>query len=94
VGALRSRSESGHICFDVLEWLLAGGPIGRIAGAEAMNFGGWQRLTGEYTKQFGVETPGWAPNARSVEELGSAAARRSNAAAHDAGGAQLLQLTR
>jgi hypothetical protein len=27
-------------------------------GAEAMNFGGWQRLSGEYAKQFGVETPG------------------------------------
>jgi hypothetical protein len=51
-----------HICFDVLERLLAGEPIGRIAGAEAMNFGGWQRLTAEYAKQFGVEIPGWAPN--------------------------------
>ncbi len=24
-----------------------------------MKFGGWQRLNGEYAKQFGVETPGW-----------------------------------
>ena len=48
-----------HICFDVLERLLAGRPIGRIAGAEAMKFGGWQRLSAEYAKQFGVETPGW-----------------------------------
>ncbi|MGH9782701.1 MAG: SRPBCC domain-containing protein [Terriglobia bacterium] len=47
-----------HICFDVLERLLAGEPIGRIAGAEAMKFGGWQRLHAEYTKQFGVETTG------------------------------------
>jgi uncharacterized protein YndB with AHSA1/START domain len=54
-----------HICFDVLERLLAGEPIGRIAGGEAMKFDGWQRLTAEYAKQFGVETPGWAPNARS-----------------------------
>ena len=52
-----------QICFDVLERLLAGEPIGRIVGAEAMNFGGWQRLTAEYAKQFGVETPGWASNA-------------------------------
>ena len=52
-----------HICFDVLERLLAGEPIGRIVGAEAMKFGGWQRLNAEYAKQFGVETPGWAPNA-------------------------------
>jgi len=53
-----------HICFDVLERLLAGEPIGRIVGAEAMKFGGWQRLNAEYAKQFGVETPGWPPNAR------------------------------
>ncbi len=46
-----------HICFDVLERLLAGEPIGRIVGAEAMKFGGWQRLNAEYAKQFGVETP-------------------------------------
>jgi uncharacterized protein YndB with AHSA1/START domain len=52
-----------HICFDVLERLLAGEPIGRIAGAEAMKFGGWQGLNAEYAKQFGVETPGWPPNA-------------------------------
>ena len=48
-----------HICFDVLERLLAGEPIRRIAGAEAMKFGGWQRLSAEYAKQFGVEAPNW-----------------------------------
>jgi uncharacterized protein YndB with AHSA1/START domain len=52
-----------HICFDVFERLLAGEPIGRIVGAEAVKFGGWQRLNTEYAKQFGVETPGWPPNA-------------------------------
>jgi hypothetical protein len=52
-----------HICFDVLERLLAGEPIGRMVGAEAVKFGGWQRLNAEYAKQFGVETPGWPPNA-------------------------------
>jgi len=46
-----------HICFDVLERLLAAAPIGRIVGAEAMKFGGWQRLNAEYAKQFGIETP-------------------------------------
>ena len=51
-----------HICFDVLDHLLAGEPIGRIVGPEAMKFGGWQRLTEEYAKQFGVETPGWSPD--------------------------------
>ena len=48
-----------HICFDVLDRLLAGQPIGRIVGPDAMKFGGWQRLNAEYAKQFGVETPGW-----------------------------------
>src|SRR5262245_17680554 len=33
-----------HVCFDVLDRLLAGQPIGRIAGPEAMKFAGWQRL--------------------------------------------------
>ena len=49
-----------HICFDVLERLLTGEPIGRIVGAGAMKFGGWQRLNAEYAKQFGLETPNWA----------------------------------
>jgi hypothetical protein len=52
-----------HICFDVLERLLAGEPIGRIVGAEAMKFGGWQRLNVEYAKQFGIEMPNWPPQA-------------------------------
>ncbi len=46
-----------HICFDVLERLLAGHPIGRIVGADALKFGGWQRLHAEYAKQFGIEMP-------------------------------------
>jgi hypothetical protein len=46
-----------HISFDVLERLLAGDPIGRMAGAEAMKFSGWQRLNAEYAEQFGIETP-------------------------------------
>jgi hypothetical protein len=52
-----------HICLDVLDRLLSGTPIGRIVAGEAMKFGGWQRLNAEYAKQFGVETPGWPPNA-------------------------------
>ena len=42
-----------HICFDVLDRLLSGTPIGRIAGAGATQSGGWQRLNAEYAKQFG-----------------------------------------
>ena len=52
-----------HICFDVLDHLLSGTPIGRIAGAEAMKYGGWQRLNAEYAKQFGSVTPNWPPQA-------------------------------
>jgi len=47
-----------HICFDVLDRLLAGQPMGRMVGPAAMKVGGWQRLHAEYAKQFGVEPPG------------------------------------
>jgi len=50
-----------HICFDVLARLLAGEPIGRIAGGDAIKVGDWQRLNAEYAKQFGIETPTKAP---------------------------------
>jgi uncharacterized protein YndB with AHSA1/START domain len=53
-----------HICFDVLDHLLGGTPIGRMVGPDAMKFSGWQRLNAEYAKQFGVESPAWAPDAR------------------------------
>jgi uncharacterized protein YndB with AHSA1/START domain len=43
-----------HICFDVLDHLLSGTPIGRIVGPEAMKFNGWQRLNAEYAKQFAI----------------------------------------
>jgi hypothetical protein len=33
-----------HIYLDVLDHLLSGTPTGRIVGAEAMKFGGWQRF--------------------------------------------------
>ena len=52
-----------HICFDVLERMLGGTPIGRIAGPAAMTFNGWQRLNAEYARQFGVEPPDWPPKA-------------------------------
>ena len=47
-------SAGWHICFDVLDRLLADDPIGRIVGAEAMQFG-WPRLNAEYARQFGVD---------------------------------------
>ena len=46
-----------HIAFDVLDRLLSGTPIGRIIGADAVKFEGWQRLVAEYAKQFDNETP-------------------------------------
>jgi hypothetical protein len=52
-----------HISIDVLDHLLSGTPLGRIVGADAMKFSGWQRLNGEYAKQFGIEPPGWPPDA-------------------------------
>ena len=51
-----------HISFDVLDRLLSGTPIARIAGADAMTFSGFHRLHAEYAKQFGIEMPRW-PNA-------------------------------
>src|ERR1700756_2879339 len=33
-----------HICFDVLDRLLSGTPIGRLVGSDAMKFGGWRRF--------------------------------------------------
>jgi hypothetical protein len=52
-----------HICFDVLDHLLSGTPIGRTVGPDATKFGGWQRLNAEYAKQFGIEMPNRAPQA-------------------------------
>jgi uncharacterized protein YndB with AHSA1/START domain len=52
-----------HIAFDVLDRLLNGAPMGRIGGADAMKFAGWQRLNAEYAQQFGVELPNWPPQA-------------------------------
>jgi uncharacterized protein YndB with AHSA1/START domain len=50
-----------HICFDVLDRLLAGDPLGRTVGPDVMKLEGWQRLTAEYAKQFGLEAPSWSP---------------------------------
>jgi uncharacterized protein YndB with AHSA1/START domain len=57
-GFISMGAAGWHICFDVLDRLLAGQPLGRIVGAEAMKYG-WQRLNAEYAQQFGVEPPVW-----------------------------------
>jgi uncharacterized protein YndB with AHSA1/START domain len=41
-----------QICFEVLDRLLDGAPIGRTVGPALMQVAGWRRLTAEYTKQF------------------------------------------
>jgi len=51
--AIAMGAAGWHICLDVLERLVAGAPIGRIVGSEAMKFG-WPRLHTEYTKQFEI----------------------------------------
>ncbi len=53
-----------HVCFDVLDRLLAGDPLGRTVGPDALKLEGWQRLVGEYAKQFDLEPPAW-PGAKS-----------------------------
>ena len=69
-GFISMGAAGWHICFDVLDRLLAGQPLGRIVGPEVMKFDGWQRLNAEYARQFGVEPPGLAAprNAATKEE--------------------------
>ena len=62
-GFISMGAAGWHICFDVLDRMLADQPIGRLAGAAVMQFAGWQRLNAEYAKQFGVEPPTWPANA-------------------------------
>lgn len=44
-----------HISLDVLDRLLAGTPIPRMAGPAAMQISGWHQLSAEYAEQLGVE---------------------------------------
>jgi hypothetical protein len=58
-GFIAMGAAGWHICLDVLDRSLAGEPIGRMVGPDAMKLGNWQRLHAEYAKQFGVEpSPG------------------------------------
>jgi uncharacterized protein YndB with AHSA1/START domain len=52
-----------HICFDVLDRLLGGQPVGRMVGPDVMKFGGFQKLNAEYAQQFGLESGGSAADA-------------------------------
>ncbi|HEV8502391.1 MAG TPA: SRPBCC family protein [Casimicrobiaceae bacterium] len=59
-GFIAMGAAGWHICLDVLDRLLAGEPLGRIVGGDAMKFE-WPRLNVEYAKQFGVDPPVWPP---------------------------------
>ena len=61
-GFIAMGAAGWHVCLDVLAGFLAGQPLGRIVGAEALRSGGWRWLNEEYARQFGVE-PGWPPGA-------------------------------
>jgi uncharacterized protein YndB with AHSA1/START domain len=52
-GFIAMGAAGWHICLDVLDRLLAGEPLGRIVGGEAMKFG-WPRLNTEYAERFGL----------------------------------------
>jgi uncharacterized protein YndB with AHSA1/START domain len=56
-GFVAMGAAGWHVCFDVMDRLLAGEPIGRITGPDAMKVPGWQRLAEEYATLFGVESP-------------------------------------
>jgi uncharacterized protein YndB with AHSA1/START domain len=62
-GWISMGAAGWHVCLDVLDRLLAGQPIGRIVGPDAMKVEDWPRLNAEYAKQFGVEPPSWPPGA-------------------------------
>jgi uncharacterized protein YndB with AHSA1/START domain len=60
-----------HICFDVLDHLISGNPIGRLVGPLAVQSSGWQQLTAEYAKQFDTQMSDSAsatPNPGALEE--------------------------
>jgi len=58
-GFISMGAAGWHICLDVMDHLLGGDPLGRMAGMEVMKFDGWQRLNAEYAQLFGVELPKW-----------------------------------
>jgi len=57
-GFIAMGAAGWHICFDVMDRLLSGRPLGRIVGPAAMQFDGWRRLYAEYTRALGIESPG------------------------------------
>jgi len=64
-------ARAGTFSFDVLGRLLGGNPIGRIVGADAMKFEGWQRLVAGYAKLFEASSPVRLPRSDSRPEVKS-----------------------
>lgn len=62
-----------HVCFDVLDRLLAGRPIGRTVGPAAAQVDGWDRLHAEYAQQLGVEMAPWPRKAARQSDAGRTA---------------------
>ena len=52
-----------HIAFNVLDRLLSGNPIGRMAGGDLMKLAAWRKLVKEYSEQFEIEIPNLPPTA-------------------------------
>lgn len=44
-----------HLCFDVLDHMLSGAPLGRVVGMDALKSPVWQQLHTDYAKRFATE---------------------------------------
>jgi uncharacterized protein YndB with AHSA1/START domain len=44
-----------HVCFDVMDHLLAGNALGRMVGPDALKIDGWNQLHRDYAREFGVK---------------------------------------
>src|SRR4029079_4178455 len=56
-GWIAAGAAGWHICFDVLDRLLAREPLGRMVGPELMQFDGWQRLNPGHAEQCAAAAP-------------------------------------
>ncbi|MBL8915203.1 MAG: SRPBCC family protein [Archangium sp.] len=56
-GFIATGAAGWHVCFDVLDRLLADDPMGRLIAGDALQHEGWHRLHAEYAQQFGVAMP-------------------------------------
>jgi uncharacterized protein YndB with AHSA1/START domain len=58
-GFIAMGAAGWHLCFDVMDAFIAGTPIGRTVGPDAMHFQPWHELHASYAAQFGIEMPKW-----------------------------------